>query len=162
MDANLGLGYAAFLSRNYDEAETYLRKAASADRKSARCQFLFGLLQLRRNSTDENKQEHLLDAWNHLKAATTLSPELAEAHSELAHALSKLGDKDGAIKEASAAAHLNQGNEGYFVNLAKFYFEYKKIEPARTLFQQLALSTNPKIAALANERLETLKASGGS
>jgi len=162
VDANLGLGYAAFLSRNYDEAETYLRKAASAEAKNARCQFLFGILQLRRDSTDENKQEHLLDAWNHLKAATSLSPELAEAHSELAYALSKLGNKDGAIKEASAATRLNQGNEGYFVNLAELYFEYKKYEPAEALFKQLALSTNPKIAALANQRLETLKTSGGS
>jgi tetratricopeptide (TPR) repeat protein len=49
VDANLGLGYAALLSKNYDQAETYLRKAASADKKNARCQFLFGILQLRRS-----------------------------------------------------------------------------------------------------------------
>jgi tetratricopeptide (TPR) repeat protein len=162
VEANLGLGYAALLSKNYDQAETYLRKAASADKKNARCQFLFGILQLRRSSADLNKQELLVDAWNHLKAATTLSPELAEAHSELAYALSRLGDKDGAIKEAMAAARLNKGNESYFVNLAELYFEFKKYEQAKTVFEQLTSSNDPKTAALANQRLETLKTSDGS
>ncbi len=162
VDANLGLGYAALLSKNYDEAETYLRKAASADKKNARCQFLFGILQLRRSSADENKQELLIDAWNHLKAAATLSPELAVAHSELAYALSKLGDKDGAIKEATTAARLNKGNETYFVNLAELYFEFKKYEQAKTVFEQLTSSNDSKIAALASQRLETLKTFDGS
>lgn len=162
VDANLGLGYAALLSKNYDEAETYLRKAASADKKNARCQFLFGILQLRRSSADENKQELLIDAWNHLKAAATLSPELAVAHGELAYALSKLGDKDGAIKEATTAARLNKGNESYFVNLAELYFEFKKYEQARTVFEQLTSSNDAKIAALASQRLEALKTSDGS
>jgi tetratricopeptide (TPR) repeat protein len=96
------------------------------DKKNARCQFLLGILQLRRNSTDDNKQEHLLDAWNHLKAATALNPDLALAHSELANALSGLGNQDGAIKEATMAARLNQGNEMYFVNLGELYFAFKK------------------------------------
>jgi tetratricopeptide (TPR) repeat protein len=162
VDANLGLGYAALLSKKYDEAETYLRKAVSADKKNPRCQFLLGILQLRRSSTDENKQDLLIDAWNHLKAAATLSPELAVAHSELAYALSKLGDKDGAIKEATTAARLNKGNESYFVNLAELYFEFKKYEQAKAVFEQLASSNDPKIAALASQRLETLKTFDGS
>jgi Flp pilus assembly protein TadD len=162
VEANLGLGYTALVSNNYGEAETYLRKASAADKKNARCQFLFGMLQLRRGSTEENKQELLIDAWNHLKAATTLSPELAVAHSELAYALSKLGDKDGAIKEATTAARLNQGNERYFLDLAEFYFEFKKYEQAKTVFEQLTSSNDPKIAALANHRLETLKTFDGS
>ncbi len=162
VDANLGLGYTALVSKNYDEAETYLRKASAAEKKNARCQFLFGILQLRRSSTDENKQELLIDAWNHLKAAATLSPEMAEAHSELAYALSKLGDKDSAIKEATAAARLNQGNEHYFLNLAELYFEFKKYEQAKTVFDQLTSSDDPKIAALAIQRLETLKTFDGS
>ena len=162
VEANLGLGYTAFFSKNYDEAEAYLRKASAADKKNARCQFLFGMLQLRRGSTEENKQELLIDAWNHLKAATTLSPELAVAHSELAYALSKLGDKDGAIKEATTAARLNQGNEGYFLNLGELFFEFKKYEEAKTVFEQLTSSNDPKIAAQANQRLETLKTSAGS
>jgi Flp pilus assembly protein TadD len=156
-EANLGLGYAALISDNYEEAETYLRKAASLDKKNTRCQLLIGILELNRPSTEGNKQEHLLDAWNHLKAAATLSPDLAEAHSELAHALSKLGDKDSAIKEATTAARLNQGNEGYFLNLAELYFQYQKYEQAKTVFEQLSSSDNPKIAALAKERLESLK-----
>ncbi|HKN76318.1 MAG TPA: tetratricopeptide repeat protein [Candidatus Acidoferrum sp.] len=162
IDANLALGYAALISKNYDEAETYLRKAASVDKKNARCQFLLGILQLRRSSTNENKQDLQVDAWNHLKAATTLSPELAEAHSELAYALSQMGDKDGAIKEAATAARLNQGNESYFVNLAELYFQAKKYEQAKATFAQLTSSNDPKIAALANQRLETLKTSDGS
>jgi tetratricopeptide (TPR) repeat protein len=162
VDANLGLGYTALVSNNYDKAESYLRKAASADKKNARCQFLFGILQLRRSSAGENKQDLLVDAWNHLKTATTLSPELAEAHSELAYALSKLGDKDGAIKEAAIAARLNQGKEAYFVNLAELYFEFKKYDQAKAVFEQLASSNDPKIVALANQRLETVKAFDGS
>jgi Flp pilus assembly protein TadD len=139
-----------------------LRKASATDKKNARCQFLFGMLQLRRSSTEESKQELLIDAWNHLKAATTLSPELAVAHSELAYALSKLGDKDGAIKEATTAARLNQGNEGYFLNLGELFFEFKKYEQAKTVFGQLTSSNDPQIAAQANQRLETLKTSAGS
>jgi Flp pilus assembly protein TadD len=160
--ANLGLGYAALLSKNYDEAETHSRKAASADKENARCQFLFGILQLRRSSGDENKQELLVDAWNHLKAAATLSPELAVTHGELAYALSKLGDKDAAIKEATTAARLNKGKESYFVNLAELYFEFKKYEQTKTVFEQLTSSNDPKIAALANQRLEALRTSDGS
>jgi Flp pilus assembly protein TadD len=162
VDANLGLGYAAFLSKKYDEAETYFRKAASADVKNARGQFLFGILQLYRDSTDENKQEHLLDAWTHLKAAATLSPELAQAHSELGTTLSRLGDKDGAIKEATTAARLNQGNESYFMNLAELCFESKKYEQAKAVYAQLTSSSDPKIAALANQRLEVIKTSDSS
>jgi tetratricopeptide (TPR) repeat protein len=157
VDANLGLGYAALVSKNYDEAETYLRRAASTDKKNARCQFFFGILQLGRSSMGENKQDLLFDAWNHLKAAATLSPELAAAHSELAYALSKLGDKDSAIKEAATAARLNQGNEHYFLNLAELFFEFKKYDQAKTVFDQLTSSNDPKIATLASQRLETLK-----
>ena len=105
----------------------------------------------------EDKQDLLFDAWNHLKAAATLSPELAAAHSELAYALSKLGDKDSAIKEAATAARLNQGNEHYFLNLAELFFEFKKYDQAKTVFDQLTSSNDPKIAALASQRLETLK-----
>jgi len=162
VDANLGLGYTDLVSKKYDEAEPYLRKAVSTDKKNARCQFLFGILQLRRSSTDENKQDLLIDAWNHLKAATTLSPQLAEAHSELAYALSKLGDKDGAIKAATTAARLNQGNERYFLNLAELYFQFKNYEQAKTVFEQLTSSNDPKMAALASQRLETLKTFDGS
>jgi hypothetical protein len=46
----------------------------------------------------------------------------------LAYALSKLGDKDNAIKEATTAARLNKGNESYFVNLGELYFEFNKYE----------------------------------
>jgi Flp pilus assembly protein TadD len=162
VDANLGLGYTALMSKNYDEAETYLRKAASVDKKNARCQFVLGILQLRRSSTGQNKQDLLVDAWNHLKAATTLSPELAEAHSELAAALSNMGNKDGAIKEAMTAARLNQGNERYFLNLAELYFEFKKYEQAKTVFEQLTSSYDAKMAALASQRLENLKTLDGS
>ena len=161
-EANLGLGYAALLSKNYEEAETYLRKAASLDKKNARCQLLLGILQMNRPSTEENKQDHLLDAWNHLKAAATLSPDLAEAHSELSYALSKLGDKDSAIKEATTAARLNQGNEGYFLNLAELYFQYQKYEQAKTVFEQLSSSSDPAIATLAHQRLESLKTSAAT
>ncbi len=104
----------------------------------------------------------LVDAWNHLKAAAPLGRELAEAHSELAYALSKRGDRDGAIKEATTAARLNKGNESYFVNLAELYLEFKKYEQAKTLFEQLTSSNNPQVAALANQRLETFKTSDGS
>ncbi len=162
VDANLGLGSAALFSKNYDEAATYFAKALSADKKNARGQLLFGILQMRRSSTSENNQELLVDAWNHLKAATTLSPELAAAHGELAYALSKLGDKDGAIKEATAAARLNKGNEGYFVNLAEFYFQYKKYEQSKAIFEQLTLSDDAAIVALANRRLEALKNPDGA
>jgi len=157
VDANLGLGYDALVSKNYDQSEAYFRKAVSADKKNARSQFFLGILQLRRTSPDENKQEYLIDAWNHLKAATTLNPEMAVAHSELAYALSKLGDKDGAIKEATLAARLNKGNESYFVDLAEFYFEFKKYEQAKAVFEQLLSSNDTKIVALANQRLEALK-----
>ena len=157
VDANLGLGYDALVSKNYDQSEAYFRKAVSTDKKNARSQFFLGILHLRRTSTDENKQEFLVDAWNHLKAATTLSPELAVAHSELAYALSKLGDKDGAIKEATTAARLNKGNEKYFVDLAEFYFEFKKYEQAKAVFEQLVSSNDPKIVALANQLLEAIK-----
>jgi thioredoxin-like negative regulator of GroEL len=54
---------------------------------------------------------------------------------------------------------LNQGNERYFLNLAELYFEFKKYEQAKTVFEQLTSSTDRKIAALANQRLETLKTS---
>jgi Flp pilus assembly protein TadD len=72
---------------------------------------------------------------------------------DAAYALSKLGDQDGAIKEATTAARLNQGNERCFLNLAELYFEFKKYEQAKTVFEQLTSSTDRKIAALANQRL---------
>jgi len=59
-------------------------------------------------------------------------------------------------------ARLNQGNERYFLNLAQLYFEFKKYEQAKTVFEQLTSSNEPKIAALASERLETLKTFDGS
>jgi tetratricopeptide (TPR) repeat protein len=162
VDANLGLGSAALFSKNYDDAATYLTKALSADKKNARSQLLFGMLQMRRSAIGENNQDLLVDAWNHLKAATALSPELAAAHHELAYTLSKLGDKDGTIKEATAAARLNKGNEGYFVDLAEFYFQFKKYEQAKAIFEQLTSSDDAKIVALANQRMEALKNPDGA
>jgi tetratricopeptide (TPR) repeat protein len=157
VDANLGLGASALFSKNYDEAATYLTRVLSTDKKNARGQLLFGVLQMRRSSIGENNQDLLVDAWNHLKAATAISPELAAAHHELAYALSKLGDKDSAIKEATAAARLNKGNESYFVDLGEFYFQFKKYEQAKAIFEQLTSSDDAKIVALANQRLEALK-----
>jgi thioredoxin-like negative regulator of GroEL len=57
---------------------------------------------------------------------------------------------------------LNKGNESYFVNLAELYFKFKKYAQAKTVFEQLTSSNDPKTAALANQRLETLKTSDGS
>src|SRR5277367_2013957 len=161
VDANLGLGYDALLSGKYEEAEIVIRKGVSLQPKNARGQFLLGILQLHRDSTDANRQEHLIDAWNHLKAAAMLSPELAEVHNLLASTFEQMGNVEQAIKEATVAARLNQGAEGYFVHLAELYVRAKKYEQAESVFEQLAASNNPTISSLANKRLEELKAADG-
>jgi hypothetical protein len=48
------------------------------------------------------------------------------------------------------------------VNLAELYFEFKKYEQTKTVFEQLTSSYDPKVAALANQRPEALKTSDGS
>ena len=79
-----------------------------------------------------------------------------------AYALSTLGDRDGAVKEATTAARLNRGNERYFLNLAELYFEFKNYEQAKAVFEQLTASEDPKIASLASQRLGTLKTFDGA
>jgi tetratricopeptide (TPR) repeat protein len=156
-EANLGLGYDAFLQKRFDDAESFFRKALSRDPKSARANLLFGILQYRRDSTDQTRQEYLLDAWNHLSIATRSNPELANAHSVLASVLEKLGDKAGALAEAKLAARLDQGDERYFVDLAEMCFNAKKYAEAKILFEQLASSSDSSVSSLANKRLEELK-----
>ena len=57
---------------------------------------------------------------------------------------------------------MNQGKEAYFANLSELYFEFEKYDQAKAVFEQLTSSNDPKIVALANQRLETLKAFDGS
>jgi hypothetical protein len=66
-----------------------------------------------------------------------------------------LGDRRAAT---SCAPRLNQGREHYFLNMAEPFFESKKYEQPKTAFDQLTASNDPKIALLASQRLETLKA----
>jgi thioredoxin-like negative regulator of GroEL len=73
----------------------------------------------------------------------------------------QMGNVEEAIKEATVAARLNQGAEGYFVHLAELYVRAKKYEQAESVFEQLAASNNPTISSLAKKRLEELKAADG-
>lgn len=146
---------AALIANRHDDAETFARPFPSTRRM--RAHFLLGVVQPQRDSTDQNRQDRLIDAWNQLKAATRLNPGLAEPHNQLAFVLEKLQDADGAITEATTAAHLNQGNERYFVHLAELYFTSKKFDKASLLFEQLTASNDPAISSLAAQRLQSLK-----
>jgi tetratricopeptide (TPR) repeat protein len=151
------MGAADLQLRQYEEAETYLRKGVAADARNARGQFLYGILQMERDSNEATRQDHLMGAWDHLKTAVRLNPQFAEAHHLLADVLAKMGDKNHAIEEAATAARLNQSNESYFVALGEIYFNFKIYDKAIHVFEQLTSSGNPKVVEHAQKRIEEAK-----
>ena len=160
-EANLGLAYAALLSKNYEEAERCLKAAATVDKKNAREHYLYGMLQLGRVASADEKQQQIISAWDHLKSAVRLQPEFADAHRLLSTAYSEMGDANSAINEARTAAALNQGNLEYFAHLGKLLFDHQKYDQARVVYEQLAASSDPLLSTLASQRLESIKEKEG-
>jgi hypothetical protein len=82
-----------------------------------------------------------------------LSPEFAQAHSQLSIALGKMKNKHGAIQKAATAARLNHRNESYSANLGQLYFGARIYAEAKLGFQQPTSSDSEKISSLANKWL---------
>jgi Tfp pilus assembly protein PilF len=157
VNALLALGFAHFAKKEFKLAEFYLNQSISVDKKNARAHLLYGQTQLALAINAEDQQEHLISAWDHLKTAVRLDPDVAEAHSALSSAYAKMHDQQAAISEAKTAAALNQSNQSYFMNLGRLLFDNKGYSAAAAVFEQLSYSSDPNISVIAKKKIEEIK-----
>jgi tetratricopeptide (TPR) repeat protein len=88
-----------------------------------------------------------------LKAVLEWYPELAGAYDLLALARNEGGSTPAAMQAERAAMTLSPRDELYVYHLAQIYIASKKWEAADALLERLKVSSNPQMAAVANERL---------
>ncbi len=161
--ANLFLGASYLTEKRYPEAELRLKKAIEVDKKNEAANLFYGNLQLAlaMKAKDENqgqqREEHLLLAWDHLKTAVHLAPNLAAGHYALSVTYAEMKDWQSAISEAKAAITLDRKNQFYFLNLGNLFIEHHDIAAARSIYQQLADGGNGESAAAAQKRLDELR-----
>jgi tetratricopeptide (TPR) repeat protein len=160
--ANLAAGSFFLTDKRYPEAEVCLKKAIELDKKNEAAQLLYGNLQLdlavkaKEENQGQQKEEHLLLAWDHLKTATRLAPHLAAAHYSLSVGYAELKDWQSAIAEAKAAATLNRENQFYLLNLGNILFDHREFATAKAIYQQLVETGSSGAASIAQQKLDEI------
>jgi tetratricopeptide (TPR) repeat protein len=147
-----GMGFAYLQRQDYEHAGEYFRRAAERDTKDPRVHYYNALLMNREGpgagggaKTEELKKE--------LEIAIALDPKFADAYSLLGWAEAASGDREKGLATMKKAVELSPRNESYQINLANLYLANRKVDEAIVLFQRLASSGDPTIAASARAAL---------
>jgi tetratricopeptide (TPR) repeat protein len=146
------VGYYYLLTKNYEQAGEYFRKAAKEDSKDSRTHYLAAML-LNREGGDALESGKAQEMSEHLERAIALDPEYADAYYLLAFARVSAGDKAGAIAASRRAVELNPRNPDYRMNLAQMCAISQQWEAALAVLRTLEKSDDPAVV----ERAEDFK-----
>src|SRR5262249_2149413 len=152
-----GLGYEALQRNDWDKAGEYFRRAAAQDVKDPQVHYLLAMM-LTRNGMSADDEKDLETIKKELNAAIALDPGYADAYNLLGIALTSAGDEKGAIAVLTRAIQLSPRNPWYPGNLVNAYVRAQDFEHAIPLLREMQKSSEPQIAARAEQQLQQLEA----
>ena len=155
--ANRGLGYDALQRNDWDKAGEYFRRAAAQDVKDPQVHYLLAMM-LTRNGMSTDDEKDLETIKKELNAAITLDPGYADAYNLLGITLTQAGDEKEAIAALTKAVQLSPRNPWYSGNLVNAYMRAQDLEHAIPLLREMQKSSEPQIAARAEQQLQQLEA----
>jgi Flp pilus assembly protein TadD len=155
--ANRGLGYAALQQGDLDKAAEHFQRAAASDIKDPRVHYFLAMMMTRKSVGPVSDDETRSAVIKELKTAISLDPNYADAYNLLGLTYSYADDEKLAVEFLNKAITLSPRNEMYMANLASVYFREQKLDEAITILKSLKESSNPQIAAMAQQNLQSIE-----
>jgi Flp pilus assembly protein TadD len=155
--ANRGLGYEALQRNDWDKAGEYFRRAAAQDVKDPQVHYLLAMM-LTRNGMSTDDEKDLETIKKELNAAIALDSGYADAYNLLGITLTQAGDEKAAIAALTKAIQLSPRNPWYSGNLVNAYMRAQDFDHAIPLLREMQKSSEPQIAARAEQQLQQLEA----
>jgi tetratricopeptide (TPR) repeat protein len=140
----------------FDQALTELSSAAVLNPRDMWVRYYVSALKYRMAQARHTDMPGLPNMMLDLKAVLDWYPELADAYDLLALARNEGGGPAAAMQSERAAMMLSPRDDRYVYHMALIYIAGKKWEAAQAQLERLKASYDPKIAALARERLDQI------
>jgi tetratricopeptide (TPR) repeat protein len=156
--ANRDLGYAALERNDWEKAEQYFKRAAARDSKDPDVHYLVAYGLNRKSMSTGRPPEDLATMKAELNKAISLDPNFGDAYGLLGMTLAASGEKEPAIQALNTAIKLNPRNEWNYFNLASVYMRAQDFDNALPLLQKLQASSNPQIASIAGQQIQSIAA----
>jgi len=137
----------------FDTAAEELGNAAVLNQRDMWIRYYLSVLKYRISQAQHTDIQGLPNMLQDLRAVLEWYPEFADAYDLTAIARREGGGPVAAMQAERAAIQLSPRNQQYVYHLAEIYVDDKKWEAARTLLERLKSSSDPKVAAVARERL---------
>lgn len=135
----------------FDEAFAELKDAAALNPRDMWIRYYVSLAKYRMAQAKHNEMYGLANMMLDLRSVLEWYPEMADAYDLLALARTAGGGPTAALQAERAAISLSPRNENYVYHLAQIYVAAKKWDTANALLDRLKTSSNPQIAAQAND-----------
>jgi hypothetical protein len=150
------LAYDHIQRAEFDGAAEELSNAAAINPRDMWIRYYLCVLKYRIALSKHTEIVGLPNMMQDLRSVLEWNPEFADAYDLMAIARMEGGGPVVAMQAERAAMQLSPRNQQYVYHMAEIYIADKKWEAARTLLGRLKISSNPKIAAAARERLEQI------
>jgi tetratricopeptide (TPR) repeat protein len=151
--AHRGLAWAYMESNSYDKAAEELGTAASLNPQDVWIRYYLSLLKYKAAQANHSEIQGLANMMQDLKATVDWYHDFAEAYYMLAVARLQGGGTGAALEATYAAIGVSPRNEQYQLTLGEIQETAKKWDTAHAIFERLASSHNPEIAAAAQKKL---------
>ncbi len=140
----------------FEAAAEELGDAAALNQGDMWIRYYFSVLKYRMSQAKHADIQGLPNMMQDLRAVLEWYPEFADADDLMAMARMEGGGPVAAMQAERAAMQLSPRNQQYVYHLAQIYVADKKWDAARALLERLKNSSNPQVAAAANDRLAQL------
>jgi Flp pilus assembly protein TadD len=154
-----GLGYASLMKQDFHHAGEHFTQAAEHDSNDPRVLYYAGLLAEREEGQSlGGDPAKIASIQKKLQKSVALDPEFADVYSLLAFTYMAQSNYGKAQNAMLKVATLNPRNQEYSFNLAQLYVADRKVDSAVAILQQLKNSSNPSVAARAQQSLAQAQA----
>lgn len=140
----------------FDDAITELGNSAALNQRDMWLRYYLSILKHRMSQAKHSDIQGLANMMLDLRAVLEWYPEMAGAYDLLAVARNEGGSSVAAMQSERAAMMLSPRNQHYVYHLAQIYIASKQWEAAKSLLERLKTSSDPQLAALAQERLDQI------
>ena len=152
--AHRALAWAHIERNEFEQAAQELGTAAGLNPQDMWIRYYLSLLKYKSARANHTEFQGLANMMQDLKATVDWYPDFAEAYYMLAEARLEGGGTASALNAIYAAIGLSPRNQQYLLTLGQIQETAKNWDAAHTIFEQLASSRDPQIAAAARKRLD--------